>query len=145
MMRTDMIKDFRGFITKGNVIDVATGIMIGAAFTSLVKSFVDNILAPPLGILIDNIDLSDFFVILKKGNPLPPYATLEAAQKAGAVTLNYGLFINSMISFAITGMFLYILIKKVIKTYFLDYKPKDPQPSKQEELLTDIRDLLARQ
>ncbi len=138
-----MFTDFRSFISKGNVIDVATGIMIGAAFTALVKSFVDNILAPPLGIFIDNIDLSDFFVILKKGNPLPPYATLEAAQKAGAVTLNYGLFINSTISFLITGLFLYFFIKKVIKMYFF-HEAQKPKPSnKQEELLMDIRDLLA--
>ena len=105
-----MFDEFKKFVAKGNVVDIATGIMIGAAFTALVKSFVENVLSPPLGIIIDNIDLSDFFIILKKGNPLPPYKTLEAAQAAGAVTVNYGLFLNSLFSFLITGLFLYFLI-----------------------------------
>lgn len=137
------MEGFRKFVGKGNVIDVAAGIMIGAAFTALVNSFVSNILSPPLGILIDNLDLSDFFIILKKGNPLPPYPTLEDAQKAGAVTLNYGLFFNAFFSFLITGMFLYLLIKKIIKDFIFNETKAPAKLTKQEELLTDIRDLLS--
>src|SRR6266436_4875584 len=103
-----MWREFRDFAIRGNVIDLAVGIIIGAAFTTIVNSLVNDIIMPPLGLLIGGIDFSNFFATLKGG----AYPTPEAAKAAGAVTINYGLFINAMIRFVIVAFAIFILVKQ---------------------------------
>ncbi len=107
-----IIKEFKEFAIKGNVMDMAVGIIIGAAFGTFVKSLVDDVLMPPFGLLLGNVDLSNLFVVLKDGaKALGEYATLADAKADGAVTINYGLLINSIISFVIVAFALFLLIK----------------------------------
>ena len=93
-----MLKDFRTFITRGNVIDLAVGIVIGVAFGAIVNSFVKDIIMPPIGLALGDVDFSNLFVVLKEGAVAGPYASLAAAQEAGAVSINYGVFINTIIN-----------------------------------------------
>ncbi|MGE5625536.1 MAG: large-conductance mechanosensitive channel protein MscL [Bacillota bacterium] len=107
-----MLKEFREFAMRGNVVDMAVGIIIGAAFGAIVKSMVDDIIMPPIGLLLGNVDFSNLFVVLKDGHKLAgPYATLAEAKAAGAVTLNYGLFVNTLISFIIIAFSVFLLIR----------------------------------
>ncbi len=109
-----MLKEFREFARRGNVIDMAVGIMIGGAFGTVVSSFVNDILMPPIGLLLGDTDFSDFFLVLRRGAERPgPYENLAAAEAAGAVTINYGAFINSIISFLILAWALFFLIRFV--------------------------------
>ena len=109
-----MFKEFREFAMRGNVVDMAVGIIIGAAFGAIVKSMVDDIIMPPIGLLLGNVDFSNLFVVLKEGHKLAgPYATLAEAKTAGAVTLNYGLFINTLISFVIIAFSVFMLIRSM--------------------------------
>jgi len=109
-----MIKEFREFAIKGNMMDMAVGIIIGAAFGTIVKSLVDDILMPPFGMLLGNVDFSNLFLVLKAGaRGLSDYATLADAKADGAVTINYGQFVNSIISFIIVAFALFILIKNM--------------------------------
>jgi large conductance mechanosensitive channel len=108
-----MIEEFKKFIMRGNVIDLAVGVVIGAAFGSVVTSFTNNILMPPIGLLLGSVDFANIFVVLKAGDPAGPYNTLAAAQEAGAVTMNFGLFINVIIAFLITALVIFFLIKAV--------------------------------
>jgi len=94
-----MLEEFKKFAMKGNMVDMAVGIVIGAAFGAIVKSLVSDILMPPIGILTGNVNFSDLFVVLKEGTTPGPFATLAAANDAGAVTLNYGLLINTIVNF----------------------------------------------
>ncbi len=97
-----MFKDFKEFVMRGNVVDMAIGIVIGAAFGTIVKSFVDDVLMPPIGMLLGRVDFANLFIVLKEGaKAAVPYASLAAAKAAGAVTLNWGIFINTIISFII--------------------------------------------
>jgi large conductance mechanosensitive channel len=107
-----MLKDFKEFAMRGSVVDMAVGIVIGAAFGSIVKSFVDDVLMPPVGLLLGNVDFSNLFITLKEGaKAAGPYASLAAAKAAGAVTLNLGLFINTLISFLIIAFAVFLVIK----------------------------------
>jgi len=107
-----MLKDFKEFAMRGNVVDMAVGIVIGAAFGAIVKSFVDDVLMPPIGLLLGNVDFANFFITLKEGaKAAGPYASLAAAKAAGAVTLNLGLFINTVISFIIIAFAVFLVIK----------------------------------
>jgi len=106
-----MLKEFKAFAMRGNVVDMAVGIIIGGAFGTIVKSLVDHVLMPPIGLLLGGVDFSDFFATLKAGSTPGPYATLADAQAAGAVTLNYGLFLNAVISFLIVAFAVFLLIK----------------------------------
>src|SRR4030066_121485 len=99
--RGGMIKDFKAFIMRGNVVDMAVGIIIGAAFGTIISSLVKDVIMPPIGLALGNIDFSNLAILLKQGIPPGPYESLAAAQAAGAVTLNYGLFINTIITFLI--------------------------------------------
>lgn len=105
-----MLKEFKAFILRGNVLDLAVGIVIGAAFAAIVNSFVKDILMPPIGLLLGGADFTNYFIVLK-GPAGATYATLDAAQKAGAVTWNYGLFINAIINFLIITAALFVIIK----------------------------------
>jgi large conductance mechanosensitive channel len=106
-----MFEEFKKFIMRGNVLDLAVGVIIGAAFGAIVKSFVDDILMPPIGLLLGNVDFANIFAVLKAGDPAGPYATLAAAQEAGAVTMNFGVFINTLISFLITAFAIFLVVK----------------------------------
>jgi len=106
-----MVKEFKEFAVKGNVVDMAVGIIIGAAFGTVVKSFVDDVLMPPIGMLVGDIDFSQLVIVLKQGATPGPYDSLAAAQEAGAVTLNYGLFLNAVISFLIVSFAVFLVIR----------------------------------
>ena len=106
-----MLKEFKEFAMRGNVVDMAVGIVIGAAFGTIVKSFVDDVLMPPIGLLLGGVDFSNLFAVVKEGAPAGPYASLVDAQAAGAVTLNYGLFINTVISFLIVAFAVFMVVK----------------------------------
>lgn len=106
-----MFKEFKEFAMKGNVVDMAVGIVIGAAFGAMVKSFVDNLLMPPLGLVLGKVDFSNLFLVLKEGITAGPYLTPGDAQKAGAVTLNYGLLLNSIVSFLIVAFAVFLLVR----------------------------------
>lgn len=113
-----MWKDFKAFVMRGNVMDLAVGVVIGAAFGAIVKSLVDDILMPPIGLLTRGLDFSNQFILLKAGSKAaPPYPTVAAAHDAGAVTLNYGAFINSLISFLIVAAAIFIVIRLVNRLY----------------------------
>jgi large conductance mechanosensitive channel len=108
-----MLKEFKEFAMRGNVVDMAVGVVIGAAFGAIVKSLVDDILMPVLGLLLGNADFTNLFVVLREGSMSGPYETLALAQEAGAVTLNYGLFINTIISFIIVAFAIFLLIRAI--------------------------------
>lgn len=109
-----MFKEFKEFAMRGNVVDMAVGIVIGAAFGTIVKSFVDDVLMPPIGLLLGNVDFSNLFITLKEGSKaVGPYASLAAAKAAGAVTLNLGVFINTIISFIIIAFAVFLVIKGI--------------------------------
>ena len=111
-----MLKEFKEFAMKGNVLDMAIGIIIGAAFGTIVKSLVSDVIMPPIGLLLGNVDFSSFYIILKEGAKVAgPYASLADAQAAGAVTLNYGVFINPVISFLIIAFSVFMVVKSINK------------------------------
>jgi large conductance mechanosensitive channel len=108
-----MLNEFKKFVMRGNVLDMAVGIVIGAAFGTIVSSFVNDILMPPIGLLLGGVDFSNLFVTLKAGATAGPYLTIAEAQEAGAVTINYGMFFNTIISFLIIGFAIFLIIRKV--------------------------------
>ncbi len=108
-----MLQEFRQFAARGNVVDMAVGIIIGGAFGTIVKSLVSDVIMPPIGLLLGGVDFSDLFVTLSDGAVAGPYQTLASAQQAGAVTINYGLFLNSVISFLIVAFAVFLLIKSI--------------------------------
>lgn len=109
-----MLKDFRDFIMRGNVLDMAVGIIIGAAFGTIVSSIVKDIIMPPVGLVLGNVDFTNLFAVLKQGATPGPYASLVDAQAAGAVTINYGVFINTLVSFLIIALVLFFLIRAFV-------------------------------
>jgi large conductance mechanosensitive channel len=109
----DMLKDFKDFIMRGNVVDMAVGIVIGASFGGIVKSLVDDVLMPPIGLLLGRVDFSNLYVVLRDGVTPGPYAALVEAKKAGAVTLNLGLFANTVINFVIVGLAIFLVVRAV--------------------------------
>ncbi len=109
-----MLKEFREFAMRGNVVDMAVGIIIGGAFGTIVKSLVDDVLMPPIGLLLGGVDFSNLFLVLKSGAGNPgPYAALADARAAGAVSINYGVFMNSVISFLIVAFAVFLLIRGI--------------------------------
>jgi large conductance mechanosensitive channel len=107
-----MLNEFKAFIARGNVMDLAVGVIIGGAFGGIVKSLVDDVIMPPIGLALGNVDFSDLFTLLKAGAKAPPpYASLAEAQAAGAVTVNYGVFINSIVSFLIVAFAVFLLVR----------------------------------
>lgn len=109
-----MLKEFKEFAIKGNVVDMAVGIVIGAAFGTIVKSLVADVIMPPIGLLLGNVDFQNMFAVLKQGAEVAgPYASLAAAQEAGAVTLNYGAFINTIVSFLIVAFAVFLVVKQI--------------------------------
>lgn len=136
-----MLKEFREFIMRGNVVDLAVGVIIGAAFSAIVASLVNDIISPLIGLVTGGLDFSNLFINLSGGD----YATLAAAQEAGAATLNYGLFINAVINFLIVAFVLFLAIRAYNRLQAQDEAPADeapPAPPREEVLLEEIRDLL---
>jgi large conductance mechanosensitive channel len=132
-----MWREFRDFAVRGNVVDLAVGLIMGAAFTTIVNSLVNDVIMPPIGLLLGGIDFSEFFVTIKGGS----YPTVAAAKAAGAVTINYGLFINAIIKFVIVAFAVFLLVKQINRLKF-NMGPAAAGPTKTEELLTEIRDVL---
>jgi large conductance mechanosensitive channel len=108
-----MLKEFKEFAMRGNVVDMAVGIIIGAAFGTIVNSLVQDVIMPPIGLLFGNIDFSNFFAVLKEGKVAGPYPSVAAAKAAGAVTMNYGVFINTVISFVIVAFAVFVLVRTI--------------------------------
>src|SRR5262245_28553724 len=132
------LDEFKSFIARGNVVDLAVGIIIGAAFTTIVNSLVNDIVMPPIGLAMGGIDFSNFFLVLRGEGD---FATLKAAKEAGAVTVNYGVFINAIINFLIVAAAVFVLVKQVQR--LRREQPATPAaPTPTEALLAEIRDLL---
>jgi large conductance mechanosensitive channel len=139
-----MLKEFKEFAVKGNMLDMAVGIIIGAAFGAIVSSLVADVIMPPLGLLLGGVDFSNMFLVLKEGATAGPYVALADAKEAGAVTLNYGVFLNAIVSFLIIGFSVFFVVRGFNKLKKKEEEaPKaPPEPSKEEQLLAEIRDLL---
>jgi large conductance mechanosensitive channel len=136
-----MLKEFREFAIKGNVVDMAVGVIIGAAFGKIVDSLVKDLVMPPIGLVLGKVDFANLFVVLREGVPPGPYLTVEMAQKAGAVTFNYGVFINTMISFLIVAFVVFLLVR-TINRLRREEETKAAAPQEQVVLLREIRDSL---
>ncbi|HXP74212.1 MAG TPA: large conductance mechanosensitive channel protein MscL [Stellaceae bacterium] len=134
-----MLQEFREFVARGSVVDLAVGVVVGAAFTAIVNSLVSDILMPPLGVIIGGIDFSNFFITLKGAGGYP---SLDAAKAAGAVTINYGQFINAVIRFLIVAFAIFLIVKQVNRFNRAKPAAAPPAPARQEVLLTEIRDIL---
>jgi large conductance mechanosensitive channel len=138
-----MLKEFKDFAMKGNVLDMAVGIIMGAAFGTIISSLVADVLMPPLGLAMGGVDFSNMFATLKEGaKAAGPYASLAAAKDAGAVTLNYGVFINAIVSFLIVALSIFMLVKSVNTMKKSEPAPPPPGPTPDQTLLTEIRDIL---
>jgi large conductance mechanosensitive channel len=139
-----MLKEFREFAMRGNVVDMAVGIIIGAAFGKIVDSLVKDVVMPPIGLLLGKVDFANLYVVLKSGRIAGPYLSMEAAQRAGAVTLNYGIFINTCISFLIVAFAVFLLIRAINRLRRAEETspPAPPAPPEEVVLLREIRDAL---
>jgi large conductance mechanosensitive channel len=129
------------FIARGNVVDLAVGLIMGAAFSSIVAALVDNVVMPPIGMILGGIDFSDFFIALDG----KAYASLKAAKEAGAAVIGYGLFLNAVIKFLIVAFAVFLLVKgvnRLQKTMLAQAAAAPPPPTRTEALLEEIRDLL---
>jgi large conductance mechanosensitive channel len=125
-----VFEEYKKFAIRGNVIDMAVGIIIGAAFGTVVQSLVKDVLTPPLGLLTGGTDFTNLFVVLREGTPEAPYATLQAAQSAGAVTINVGTFINAVISFLIVTFAVFLLVRYINQLREPDEGPPPPKTIK---------------
>jgi large conductance mechanosensitive channel len=138
---TPMLKEFREFAVRGNVVDMAVGIIIGAAFGKIVDSLVKDVIMPPIGLLLGKVDFSNLFLVIKQGAQAGPYLSVEAAQKAGAVTFNYGIFLNTVISFVIIAFAVFLLIRAINRLKMQEEKKAAATPE-DIVLLREIRDSL---
>jgi large conductance mechanosensitive channel len=123
-----MWKEFKEFILRGSVLDLAIGIVIGAAFGAIVQSLVDDIIMPPIGLLLGGVDFANLYILLKAGTPAQPYASLADAKAAGAVTINYGVFISTIISFLIVALVIFLLVRAINRMMRLK-KEEAPAPA----------------
>ena len=139
-----MLKEFKEFAMRGNVLDMAVGIIIGAAFGTIVNSLVTDVIMPPVGLALGGVDFTNMFVTLREGaKAAGPYASLAAAKDAGAVTLNYGMFVNSIVSFLIVAFAVFMVVKGANSLKQKQAEaPAPPAPTADQVLLTEIRDLL---
>jgi large conductance mechanosensitive channel len=139
-----MLNEFKEFAIKGNMLDMAVGIIIGAAFGTIIQSLVNDVVMPPIGLLLGGVDFSQMFMTLSEGSMPGPYATLAAAQEVGAVTVNYGIFLNSVISFLIIAFAVFMVVRSFnrMKKAEEAAPAAPPAPSAEETLLGEIRDLL---
>ncbi len=137
-----MLQEFKEFALRGNVVDMAVGIIIGAAFSTIVRSLVDDIIMPPIGVVTGGVDFSNMFVALNGEH----YPSLAAARQAGAPTVNFGLFINNVISFMIVAFVLFMAIKAMntLRRKQEEEPQSEPPPSREVQLLEEIRDALVK-
>lgn len=135
-----MLKEFKEFAMRGNVVDMAVGIIIGAAFGKIVSSFVNDVIMPPIGLLMGNVDFSQLYLNLSGTD----YPSLAAAQEAGAATINYGVFINTVLDFLIVAFAIFMVIRGMnkLKRKAEEHPEEEPKPSAEVQLLTEIRDSL---
>jgi large conductance mechanosensitive channel len=135
-----MLQEFKEFALRGNVVDMAVGIIIGAAFSTIVRSLVDDIVMPPMGVATGGVDFSNMFIALNGGD----YASLAQARQAGAPTINFGLFINNVISFLIVAFVLFMVVKAMnrLRRKQEEEPQTEPPPSREVQLLEEIRDAL---
>jgi large conductance mechanosensitive channel len=108
-----MLKEFKEFAMRGNVLDMAVGIIIGAAFGTIVNSLVQDVIMPPIGLLLGNVDFSNIFIVLKEGKVAGPYASVAVAKSAGAISINFGMFVNTIISFILVAFAVFLLVKTI--------------------------------
>ena len=139
-----MFKEFKEFAIKGNVVDMAVGVIIGAAFGKIVDSLVRDLVMPPIGLALGKVDFANLFVVMKQGSTPGPYLTVDAAQKAGAVTFNYGVFINTCLSFIIVAFAVFLLVRAINRLKREEEARAAEPPATPEEvvLLREIRDSL---
>jgi large conductance mechanosensitive channel len=140
-----MLREFKEFAMRGNVLDMAVGIIIGAAFGTIVTSFVNDVIMPPIGLALGGVDFTNMFVTLRDGvKAAGPYASLAEAKAAGAVTLNYGVFANSIVSFLIVAFAIFMVVKGAnsLKQKQVEAPAEPPAPTADQKLLAEIRDLL---
>jgi len=139
-----MLKEFKEFAVKGNMLDMAVGIIVGAAFGTVVQSLVKDVIMPPIGLLLGGVDFTNLFITIREGAAAGPYATLAAAQEAGAVTINYGMFANAIISFLIVSFSVFLLVRSFnkLKRQEEAAPAAPPAPPADVVLLGEIRDLL---
>jgi len=144
MEKTVMLKEFKEFAMRGNVVDMAVGIIIGAAFGKIVESLVKDLIMPPIGLLLGKVDFANLFVVLREGTAMGPYLSVDAAQKTGAVTFNYGVFLNTCISFIIVAFAVFLLIRAINRMKRAEEAaPAAPAaPAEDIVLLREIRDAL---
>jgi len=133
-----MLKEFKEFAMRGNVVDMAVGIIIGAAFGTIVRSLVSDVIMPPIGLLLGNVDFTNLFVVLKEGATAGPYAALADAQAAGAVTLNFGVFINTIISFIIVAFAVFLVIRSINRMKKEEEAPAEPTTKECPHCFTTI-------
>ena len=126
-----MLKEFKEFAMRGSMADMACGIIIGAAFGTIVKSLVSDVIMPPIGLALGHVDFSNLFIVLKEGATTGPYPSIADAQKAGAVTINYGLFVNTIISFLIVAFAVFLLVRSMSKLKRQEEAPP-PAPATKE-------------
>ena len=136
-----MFKEFKEFALRGNVVDLAVGVVIGAAFGTIVSSLVNDLIMPPIGLLVGGVDFSNLFLVLREGTKPGPYASLAQAKEAGAVTLNIGLFLNHVLHFLIVAWAIFMLVR-VMNRLRREEPPPPAAPPRQEVLLEEIRDAL---
>ncbi len=139
-----MLSEFKKFALKGNMLDMAVGIVVGAAFATIIGSLVGDVIMPVVGLLVGGVDFSEMYVVLREGSAAGPYLTLAAAKEAGAVTMNWGLFVNAIINFLIVAFALFMVIRgfNKMKQQEEEKPAAPPAPSNEEVLLTEIRDSL---
>ena len=138
-----MLREFREFAVRGNVVEIAVGLVIGAAFGAIVTSLVNDVIMPPVGLLLGGVDFSNLYLVLKEGAGAPgPYASLADAKAAGAVTVNIGLFLNTIISFVLIAFALFLVVQSVNRMRREEPPTAAPEATPQEKLLAEIRDLL---
>ncbi len=142
-----MLKEFRDFVMRGNVLDLAVGIIIGVAFGSIVTSLVNDIIMPPIGVLLGGVDFSNIYTVLKEGTTPGPYASLAAAKDAGAAVIGWGIFINALINFLIVALAVFLLVKAVNRMMALRKKEEKAEdaakPDPQEKLIAAMDRLTA--
>ena len=127
-----MLKDFRAFIARGNIVDLATAVVVGGAFGTVVKSFVDDVIMPPIGLILGRVDFTNLFTVLKSGPKAPPpYATLADAKAAGAVTVNWGLFFSSVLAFLIVALVVFLALRAMQRFYPAPTAVVDTKPCPQ--------------
>lgn len=142
-----MLKEFREFVMRGNVLDLAVGIIIGAAFTGIVTSLVNDVIMPPIGVLLGGVDFSNIYSVLKEGTTPGPYASLQAAKDAGAAVIGWGVFVNALINFLIIALVVFLIIRAVNRMMSMRKKEEKAEaaaaPDPQEKLIAAMDRLTA--